>query len=105
MPYTDLLRASVFVTAAEATALGAITAIADNRDGDTTIALVDAVWWLFALGIAVYLGRPQRAADGVRDALSRARTATSLPDQSPARIALTRLSPIALTALAAGGLR
>jgi hypothetical protein len=102
MPYTDLLRASVFVTAAEATALGAITAIGANREGDTTVALVAAIWWLVALGIGVYLGRPQRAADDVRDALARARTATSLPDQSPARIALTRLWPIAFTAIAAG---
>ncbi len=104
MPYTDLLRASVFITAAEATALGAITALAANRDGDTTVALVAAGWWLVALAIGMYLSRPQRAADDVRDALARARTATSLPDQSPARIAFTRLWPIAFTAIAAGGL-
>jgi hypothetical protein len=104
MPYTDLLRASVFITAAEATALGAITALAANRDGETTIPLVAGVWWLVSLGIGVYLSRPERAAADVRDALARARTATSLPDQSPARIALTRLWPIAVTAIFAGGL-
>jgi hypothetical protein len=104
MPYTDLLRVSVFITAAEATALGAITAVAANRDGETTIALIAAIWWLVALAIGFYLGRPHRAADDVRDALARARTATSLPDQSPARIAFTRLWPIALTAIAAGSL-
>jgi len=102
MPYTDLLRASVFITAAEATALGAITAIAANRDGDTLIPVVAAAWWLIALAIGIYLGRPHRAADDVRDALARARTASSLPDQSPARIAFTRLWPIAFTAIAAG---
>src|SRR5690242_1075221 len=102
MPYSDLLRASVFITAAEATALGAITALAANRDGDSTVALVAAGWWLVALAIGVYLGRPARAADDVRDALARARTATSLPDQSPARIAFARLWPIALTAVGAG---
>lgn len=102
MPYTDLLRASVFITAAEATALGAITALGANREGDTRIAVIAAAWWLIALGIGVYLGRPQRAADDVRDALARARTATSLPEQTPARIAFTRLWPIAFTAIAAG---
>jgi hypothetical protein len=102
MPYTDLLRASVFITAAEATALGAITAIAANRGDDTLVPVVAATWWLIALAIGVYLGRPHRAADDVRDALARARTATSLPDQSPARIVLTRLWPIAFTAIAAG---
>jgi hypothetical protein len=102
MPYTDLLRASVFVTAAEATVLGAITALTANRDGDTTIALVAAGWWLIALAIGMYLSRPQRAADDVRDALARARTATSLPDQNPSRIAFSRLWPIAVTAVGAG---
>jgi hypothetical protein len=102
MPYTDLLRASVFITAAEATALGAITAVAANRDGDTTIVFIAAAWWLIALAIGFYLGRPQRAADDVRDALARARTATSLPDQNAARIAFTRLWPIAMTAILAG---
>jgi len=104
MPYTDLLRVSVFITAAEATALGAITALAANRDGETLVPLVAAVWWLIALGIGFYLSRPERAADDVRDALARARTATSLPDQSPGRIALTRLWPIAVTAIFAGAL-
>jgi len=102
MPYTDLLRVSVFITAAEATALGAISAVAANREGDTTIMLVAAAWWLVSLAIGIYLGRPARAAEDIRDALARARTATSLPDQSPARIAFVRLWPIAFTAIAAG---
>ena len=60
MPYTDLLRVTVFLTGAEATALGAITAIAANRDGDTTTLLVAAAWWLVALGDRP-LPRPPRA--------------------------------------------
>lgn len=102
MPYTDLLRVSVFITAAEATALGAITAVGANRESEALIVLVAAAWWLVSLAIGFYLSRPARAAADVRDALSRARTATSLPDQSPARIAFIRLWPIALTAVAAG---
>ncbi|HET7510244.1 MAG TPA: hypothetical protein VFJ65_08365 [Solirubrobacterales bacterium] len=102
MPYTDLLRVSVFITAAEATALGAITAVGANREGEAWIVLVAGAWWLVSLGIGFYLSRPTRAAEDVRDALARARTATSLPDQTPARIAFTRLWPIALTAIAAG---
>jgi hypothetical protein len=104
MPYTDLLRTTVFLAGAEATALGAITAVAAGRDSDTTTALVAAAWWLASLALGLWLGRPARAADGVRDALARARTATSLPQQTPARIALVRLWPIAATAIAAGAL-
>lgn len=102
MPYTDLLRTTVFLTGAEATALGAIAALAAGRDDDTTTVLVAAAWWLIALVIGLYLGRPARAADGVRSALAEARTATSLPDDSPGRIVAGRLWPIGFTAVIAG---
>jgi hypothetical protein len=104
MPYTDLLRTTVFLTAAEATALGAITAIGINRDDNPTALIIAAAWWLIALILGLRLGAPDRAAEGVRDALIQARTATSLPQESPARISLTRLWPIAATAVATGAL-
>lgn len=102
MPYTDLLRITVFITGAEATALGAIAALAADRDADSRTLLVAAVWWLASLAIGFYLGRPARAADDMREALARARTATALPAESPARIAAGRLWPVAVTAIAAG---
>jgi hypothetical protein len=104
VPYTDLLRITVFLAGAEATALGAIAAIGASRTEDTTTVLIAACWWLVSLLIGVYLGRPTRAAEDVRDPLARARTATSLPSETPARIAIGRLWPIALTAVIAGGL-
>jgi hypothetical protein len=104
VPYTDLLRVTVFLTGAEATALGAITALGASRTGDSTTIVVAAAWWLVSLAIGFYLGRPSRAAADVRDPLARARTATSLPSETPARIAVSRLWPIALTAVIAGGL-
>ncbi len=104
MPFTDLLRVTVLLTGAEATALATITAIATNRDADTTTLIVAAVWWLVALIVGLYLGRPSRAADALRDALAGARTATSLPPESPARICFARLWPVGLTAVAAGAL-
>jgi hypothetical protein len=104
MPYSDLLRVTVLLTGAEATALATVTAIAVNRDDDTTTLVVAAAWWIAALAIGLYLGRPARAADSLRDALARARTATSLPPEPPARIALGRLWPVAVTAVAAGAL-
>ncbi len=104
MPYADLLRVTVLLTGAEATALAAVTAIAVNRDDDVTTLIVAAAWWLIALVVGFYLGRPSRAAESLRDPLAGARTATSLPPESPARIAFARLWPIAVTAIAAGAL-
>jgi len=54
------------------------------------------------LAIGLYLGRPARAIEYLRDPLAEARTATSLPAETPTRIALGRLWPIGLTAIAAG---
>src|ERR1700742_199862 len=102
VPFTDLLRTTVFITGAEATALGAITAIAVGRDNDSTTLFVAVAWWIVAVAIGFWLGRPGRAAEGMRDLLARAKTATSLPSQSPGRIALGRLWPMALFAVAAG---
>ena len=102
MPYTDLLRLSVFLTAGEATALGAIAALAAGPDASEGTLVVTAAWWLAALAIGVYLGRPRRAADGVRDALTNAKTATSLPNETPSRVALGRLWPIGATAIGGG---
>lgn len=102
MPYTDLLRVTVFITGAEATALGAITAIGANRTGEESVVLIAVAWWLISLAIGVYLGRPARATGDMRTALARARTATSLPPETPARIAAGRLWPIGVTAIAAG---
>jgi hypothetical protein len=104
MPYTDLLRLTVLLTGAEATALAAITAVAANQHDDTTTIAVAAVWWLIALLVGFWLGRPGRSTDGVREALARARTATSLPPDTPSRIALARLWPVGVTAVAAGAL-
>jgi hypothetical protein len=102
VPFTDLLRATAFITGAEATALGAITAIVVGREGDSTTLFVAVAWWLVAVIVGFWLGRPARAAEDMRDLLARARTATSLPSQTPARIALGRLWPMALFAVAAG---
>jgi hypothetical protein len=102
MPYTDLLRITVFITGAEATALGAISALGAGRTGDTTTVIVAAAWWLLSLAIGFYLGRPARATTEMRDVLARARTTTSLPAATPAWIALSRLWPVAVTAIGAG---
>ena len=104
MPYTDLLRLAVLLSGAQATALGAIAVAGADGADDPRILIGAFAWWLIALAIGAYLGRPSRAADGVREALTRARTSTALPPETPSRIALARLWPIGLSAVAAGAL-
>jgi hypothetical protein len=104
VPYTDLLRVTVFITGAEATALGAISAISVGGEPSATTVIVAAAWWLISLILGFWLGRPERAREDMRGPLAKARMATSLPVESANRIAVQRLWPIALTAVIAGGL-
>jgi hypothetical protein len=100
--FSDLLRISVLITAAEATILAAITAIGVQNTDDATTLYVALAWWVVAFAVGLWMGRPERAAEEMRDPLARAKTATSLPSQSPGRIAVGRLWPMALFVLGAG---
>ncbi|MBN8866563.1 MAG: hypothetical protein J0H98_03320 [Solirubrobacterales bacterium] len=104
MPFAELLRATVFLTAGGATALGAIAVIGVADAENTTILIVGAAWWLVAAWIGINLGDAERSAESMRETLAAARTVTvtspgvSMP--SPGRVAWGRLWPI----LAAVGL-
>jgi hypothetical protein len=104
MLFCDLLRVTVLLVAAVATVLGAISVVIANRDADGVALVVAAGWWLVAAAIGLWLGRGSRTADAIASVLAGARTATSLPPESPGRIAFLRLWPIGAFALIVGGL-
>jgi hypothetical protein len=95
---------TMLLSAGAATALGAVTVVAADQAADTRTLVVAAAWWTLALIAGVFLGRPARAADAVREVLTRARTTPTLPTDNPGRVALGRLWPLAAFALVAGGL-
>jgi hypothetical protein len=104
MPFVDLVRATVLLVAGVATALGAISVLAAAQNGEHAALIVAGAWWLIAAAAGVWLGRASRTAAAVRRILAGARTATSLPPESPGRIAFLRLWPIGAFAIVAGGL-
>jgi hypothetical protein len=103
MQYKDLLRGTVLLVAIEATGLAAISAFAINSTGEDSLAAIALGWWVVAIAWGIWLGRPSRTADALRGPLSAAKTSVQLPSETPVRIALARLWPIALFALLAGG--
>jgi len=104
LSFAELLRATVFLTAGGATALGLIAVLGVADAENTTILLIGAVWWIVAAWIGLNLGGAERSADAMRETLANARTVTtsspgiSMP--TPGRVAWGRLWPI----LAAVGL-
>ena len=104
MLYCDLLRITVLLVAGVATALGAVTVIVANQDSDYTTLIIAGGWWTIAAVAGIVLGRSRRAGEAMARVLAAARTATSLPSESPGRIAFQRLWPIGVFALASAGL-
>lgn len=102
MLFCDLLRVAVLLIAAVATALATITVIVADRETDDVVLAIAFGWWLLAAATGLALGRSPRAAEAMRNTLAAARTATSLPPESPGRIAFVRLWPVGAFALAAG---
>jgi hypothetical protein len=102
MQFNDLLRISVLLVAGVATALAAVGVVIANRDVDELALEVAAAWWVVAAIGGAWLGRSAQAADAVGRVLAGARMATTLPSETPGRIALMRLWPIGAFALAVG---
>lgn len=103
MPFSELLRITVLLVAGVATALGALAVLVGQQTEASTFALlVSGGWWMVAAAIGLVLGTSARAGEALEPALLKARTATSLPPESDARIALMRLWPIGAFAVGCG---
>jgi hypothetical protein len=104
MLFCDLLRITVLLIAGVASALGAVTVISANQDANYVTLAFAGGWWVLAAVIGILMGRSARSAESMSRTLAGARTATSLPPESPGRIAFLRLWPIGAFAVISAGL-
>jgi len=104
MQYKDLLRGTVLLTASAGTALAAISAVAINSEGSDRLATLALGWWVVAIGVGIWLGRPSRTESVLAGPLAAAKTVTQLPAESPGRIAFGRLWPIAFFVIVTGAI-
>ena len=102
MLFSELLRVTVLLVAGVATALGALSVLLAQRDYSTLTLAVGGGWWVVATALGMAYGGSTRAAEAVAPVLAAARTATSLPPESPSQIALRRLWPIGAFAVVCG---
>ncbi|HEY5429202.1 MAG TPA: hypothetical protein VIK04_08795 [Solirubrobacteraceae bacterium] len=104
MRFVDFLRTTVLISAAAATALGAITLAGAVGASDDLVVPVAAGWWVGAGVIGLWLGRRADTSPPIASLLAGARTQASLPELNPSRTVLNRLWPLLLSTLGAGGL-
>ena len=104
MRYTDFLKATVFLTAGEATALAAVTVAVAAGRGDTTLLVFALVWWAVAAALGGWLGRRLETTASIGTLLADARSSTTLPEIRPAAVMLNRLWLLAVSVVLAAGL-
>jgi len=102
--FTDLLRATVLICGAAATALAVVALYAADQDQNTTLASISAGWWALAAGYGGWTGRRKQASTPIAGLLAAARTSPALPEQQPGRVLLNRLWPLLLMTILAGAL-
>jgi hypothetical protein len=102
LPYTDFLKSTVMLMAAEATALAAVTVAA--AAGDTTTIIFALAWWMLAALIGIWLGRRNETTRAIGRLLADARSTDTLPEIRPVAVMLNRLWLVALSTVVAAGL-
>jgi hypothetical protein len=102
--YTDFLKATVLLAAAEATALAVVTVVVAGAQDDTTTIVFAVTWWIVAAAIGAWLGRRAETTAAIGRLLAQARSTNTLPEIRPGIVMLERLWLLAFSALLAAGL-
>ena len=104
MLYTDFLKSTVLLAAAEGTALAFVTVLVAATKDDAATLIFALAWWAVAAVIGAWLGRRAETTRAIGRLLADARTSNTLPDIRPGSVLLNRLWLLAVSALAAAGL-
>ena len=104
MPFADFIKTTVLLSAGAATTLAVLTLLSARSADDPRTATIAVGWWAVAAVIGVWLGRRAAASPPIARLLLGAKTVSVLPPQRPARVVLSRLWPLLLSTVVAGGL-
>jgi hypothetical protein len=101
LPYTDFLKATVMLMAAEATALAAVTVAAASAKDDTATIVFAVAWWALAAVIGAWLGRRNETTTAIGRLLAQARSTQTLPEIRPVSVMFNRLWLVAVSTVVA----
>lgn len=102
MRFVDLLKTTVLLSMAAATALAALTVAASSDERQSLPVLMG--WWLGAGLVGGLIGRRRETTPPIARLLAGARAATTLPELRPLPVVLGRLWPIFVGTALAGAL-
>jgi hypothetical protein len=102
--YTDFLKSTVLLAAAEGTALAVVTVAVAASQGDVTTIVFAVSWWVIAAAAGAWIGRRAETTSAIGRLLADARTMNTLPEIRPGAVLLNRLWLLALSAVLAAGL-
>jgi hypothetical protein len=102
--YTDFLKSTVLLMAAEATALAAVTVAAAAGRDDTATIVFGVAWWTLAAVIGAWLGRREQTTAAIGRLLAQARSTHTLPEIRPVAVMFNRLWLVAVSTVVAAGL-
>jgi hypothetical protein len=98
--FSDLLRATVLLSAGAATLLAVVAVIGIGQDAEPALIAFCAIWWVLAGLTGVALG--SRAEAAIQRLLAGARSQTTLPEVHPGRTMVNRLWPLLISTIGAG---
>jgi hypothetical protein len=104
MRFTDFMKTTVLLCAAEATALAAVTIVAAGAKDDPVTIWFGFAWWVVAAAIGFWIGRRKRLSARLSTLLSGARSSGALPEIKPGAVLVNRLWPLGVSALLAAGI-
>jgi hypothetical protein len=104
MRFPEFLRTTVLISAAAATALGAVTLAGASGAGDDLLVPFAAGWWVLAGLVGAWLGRRASTSSQIASLLAGARTQSMLPELNPGRTLVNRLWPLLFSTVGAGAL-
>jgi hypothetical protein len=99
--FVDFLRTTVLISAAAASALGAVSVAGVAGGGQDPVVFIGAGWWLVSGLFGLWLGRRTQASAQIASLLASARSQSSLPEVNPARVVLNRLWPLLFSTIGA----
>ena len=102
MSFADFIKTTVLLCAGAATTLAAVTVLSAAAEHDPGAATIAFIWWAIAALVGVWLGARAAGSPAIARLLGGARTVSTIPEQRPGLIMLSRLWLLLVITLLAG---